>query len=76
VWLRYTGVRPDIDPVTFAIVDAPARTLVGLSVQRKLTPHWTLGLKVDNAADSRVPEVLGYTAAPREFLVTLRGQWQ
>jgi len=75
-WLRYTGMRADVDPVTFATVNAPSRTLVGLSAQRRLSPDWTFGVTIDNAANSRVPETLGYTAPPREILFTLRGQWQ
>jgi vitamin B12 transporter len=76
VWVRYTGPHPDIDPVTFATVDAPARTTIGLSVQHALSPNWTVALKVDNLANSDTPEVLGYTAPPRSILFQLRGQWK
>jgi vitamin B12 transporter len=76
VWLRYTGKRNDYDPASFSTVSAAARTTVGLSTQHALAPNWTLAFKIDNAANARTPETLGYTAPPRQFLVTLRGQWQ
>jgi len=75
VWVRYAGSRADVDPVTFAAVNAPSRTTVGLSTQHAIAPGWTLGLKLDNAANSRVPGTLGFTPPPRQFLVTMRGQW-
>ena len=75
-WVRYTGPRPDIDPVTFATVEAPARTTLGLSLQHAIAPGWTLAVKVDNLANSDTPEVLGYTAPPRSILFQVRGQWQ
>jgi vitamin B12 transporter len=75
-WVRYTGPRPDIDPVTFATVEAPARTTLGLSLQHAIAPGWTLAVKVDNLANSDTPEVLGYTAPPRSILFQMRGQWQ
>jgi len=75
VWLRYTGRRPDVDPTTFASADAPARTTLGLSTQTALAPHWTLGFKLDNIGSAHKPETLGYTAAPMQFLATLRGAW-
>jgi vitamin B12 transporter len=76
VWLHYTGARPDLDPVSFATVQAKARTSLGLSTQHALTPNWTLGLKVDNITGTHTPEVLGYTPPPTTALVTLSGQWQ
>ena len=76
VWLRYTGKRADVDPVTFASVDAAARTTVGLSTQHAIAPGWTAAFKVDNVANTRTPETLGYTAPPRQFLVTLTGNWK
>jgi vitamin B12 transporter len=76
VWLHYTGVRPDLDPATFATVQAKARTSLGLSTQHALSPNWSIGLKADNLTGSHTPEVLGYTPPPTTILVTLRGQWQ
>jgi vitamin B12 transporter len=76
LWVRYTGERSDVDPVSFALVDAPARTTLGLSAEHALAPAWTIAAKIDNLANTRTPEVLGYTAAPRSFLLQLRGQWQ
>ncbi|HEX7687065.1 MAG TPA: TonB-dependent receptor [Burkholderiaceae bacterium] len=76
VYVRYAGRHLDADPVTFADVEAKARTTLGLSTQHALSPNWTLGAKVDNVANTRTPEVLGYTAPRRELLFTLRGTWQ
>jgi vitamin B12 transporter len=70
--LRYTGKRLDTDPVTFADATNPARTTLDLAVQRQLTPVWRIAVKLDNAFDSEVSEVLGYTAAPRSLLFTLQ----
>jgi len=75
LWLRYVGARQDVDPVSTLTVRAPARATLGLSIQHALTAGWTLGAKIENLANSRTPEVLGYTAAPRTLLFTLRGQW-
>ena len=76
VWLHYTGARPDLDPATFATVQAKARTSLGLSTQHALSPNWSVGLKADNLTGKHTPEVLGYTPPPTTVLVTLRGQWQ
>jgi vitamin B12 transporter len=75
-WMRFTGPHADIDPITFATVEAPSRYVFGLSAQHPLSPNWTIAAKVDNLFDSRTPEVLGYTAPPRSILLQLRGQWQ
>jgi len=75
-YLRYNGRRTDIDPVSFAAVQAKARTTLGLSMQHALSSHWTIGAKVDNVTNTRTPEVLGYTAPRRTVLFTLRGNWQ
>jgi vitamin B12 transporter len=76
VWLHYTGARPDLDPATFATVQAKARTALGLSTQHALSTTWTIGLKADNLTGNHTPEVLGYTPPPRSVFVTLGGQWQ
>ena len=76
VWLHYTGARPDLDPATFATVQARPRTSLGLSAQHALSPNWSVGLKADNLTGTHTPEVLGYTPPPRSVLATLRGQWQ
>jgi len=76
VWLHYTGARPDLDPTTFATVQAKARTSLGLSASRALSPNWTLALKADNLTDRRTPEVLGYTPPQPTVQFALRGQWQ
>jgi len=76
VWLHYTGARPDIDPVSFATVQARSRTALGLSASRALSPNWTLALKADNLTGTHTPEVLGYTAPQTTVTFSLRGQWQ
>ncbi len=75
-YLNYNGRRADVDPVTFATVQAKARTTLGLSTQHALTPNWSIGAKVDNLIGTRTPEVLGYTAPRRSVLLTLRGNWR
>lgn len=70
--LRYTGRRLDTDPQTFGNADNAARTTLSLGLARQLMPGWRLSLALDNAADSRRPEVLGYTAPPRSALLSLQ----
>lgn len=70
--LRHTGKRLDTDPVSFADADNPSRSTLDLTLARQLTPQWRLAAKLDNALDSKRPEVLGYTAAPRALLVSLQ----
>ena len=75
-YLRYNGRRADIDPVSFATVEAKARTTLGLSTQHALTPNWRIGAKLDNLFNSTAPEVLGYTPPKRTVLLTVNGNWQ
>ncbi len=70
--LRHSGQRLDTDPQTFGSADNPARTTLGLGLARQLAAGWRLALAVDNATDSRRPEVLGYTAPPRSALLSLQ----
>ena len=76
VWLHYTGKRADGDPITFATVQAKARTVLALSASHALSPNWTLGVKADNLTGAHTPEVLGYTPPPPTVLVSLTGHWQ
>ena len=76
VWLQYTGVRADVDPVTFATVNARARTALGLTASHALSPEWSIGVKAGNLTDKHVPEVLGYTPPQPTVTVSLHGQWQ
>ncbi|MET0383201.1 MAG: TonB-dependent receptor [Burkholderiaceae bacterium] len=76
VFVRYAGMHADIDPVTFATVEAKPRTTLGLSTRHALSPNWSIGVKVDNVTNARTPEVLGYTAPKRDVLFTLRGDWR
>ena len=76
VWLHYTGARPDGAPVTFATVQAKARTVLALTASHALSPHWTLALKADNLTGTHTPEVLDYTPPPTTLLVSLTGHWQ
>ncbi len=75
-YVRYTGKRLDIDPVTFGTTTASARTVVGLTTSHPLSPNWTIAAKVDNLFDNRAPEVVGYNVPGLSVLFTLRGQWQ
>ena len=76
VWLQYTGVRADVDPITYATVQAKARTVLGLTASHALSPNWSIGVKANDLADRHVPEVLGYTAPQPTVTVSLHGQWQ
>ena len=76
VWLHYTGVRADGDPITFATVQARARTVLGLSATHALSTNWSIGVKANDLTGKHAPEVLGYTPPPPTVMFTLRGQWQ
>ena len=76
VWLQYTGRRADGDPITFATVQAKARTVLGLTASHALSPDWSIGVKASNLTGRHDPEVLGYTPPPPTVLVSLHGQWQ
>jgi len=76
VWLHYTGPRADGDPITFATVQAKARTVLGLTATHALSKDWSIGVKADDLTGTRSPEVLGYTPPPRQVIVSLHGQWQ
>jgi vitamin B12 transporter len=70
--MRHSGKRLDTDPDTFGDATTPSRTTLGFGVARMLAPGWRVALAVDNAADSKRPEVLGYSAAPRSVLLSLQ----
>ncbi|MDH5329562.1 MAG: TonB-dependent receptor [Aquincola sp.] len=70
--LRHTGKRLDTDPLTFADAYNPSRTTIDLTLARQVTPVWRVAAKIDNATGSRRPEVLGYTAPPRAWLLSLQ----
>lgn len=74
VWLRRSGARADVDPVTFGDATAPARSTLGLSAGYKVAPGWRLGAKLDNASNARHAEVLGYTPTPRTLSLSVSGQ--
>ena len=74
-YLHYMSTHHDYDPLTFGDTTSPSRTTLGLSTEHALSPNWTLGFKVDNATNATAPVVFGYTAPPREFVATLRGNW-
>ncbi|MEY2686931.1 MAG: hypothetical protein RL375_1129 [Pseudomonadota bacterium] len=74
LWLRRTGARADVDPVTFADAIAPARSTVGVSAGWKVAPGWRLGAKLDNATNARHAAVLGDTPTPRTLSLSLSGQ--
>jgi len=74
--VHYTGVRADGDPITFATVQAKARTVLGLSATHALSANWSIGVKANDLTGKHSPEVLGYTPPPPTVMFTLRGQWQ
>jgi vitamin B12 transporter len=67
--LRVVGARRDSN---YSDEITPSRTTLGFGVAREIAPGWRAALAVDNAADSKRPEVLGYTAAPRTVLLSLQ----
>ena len=70
LWLRHTGARFDSD---FSDARSPSRRTLDATVSMRLAAHWSLGLRAENLGGTDVPEVRGYTAAPRAFSLTLRG---
>ena len=74
--LRHTGKRLDTDPVTFGDANNPARSALTLGVARELAPGWRASLSIDNATDSDLPAVLGYTAPPRSAMLSLRADFK
>ncbi len=70
--LRHTGRRLDTDPLTFGDANNPARSTLGLGLGRQIVPGWRVALAIDNAAGSKRPEVLGYTAPRRSALLSLQ----
>jgi len=75
-YVRYTGRRPDGDPVTGAGIHLPARTVVGLSTSHPLSQDWSVAVKLDNVFNNRTAEVAGYATPGTSVMFTLRGQWQ
>jgi vitamin B12 transporter len=69
--LRHSGKRADFDPLGTATNGA--RSTLGLGVVREVTPQWRAALAIDNALDTKRPEVLGYTAPPRAVVLSLQG---
>ena len=72
-YLRHSGKRLDVDPLSFGDAYNPARTALDVALHRQLDAQWRLSAKLDNVFGTRASEVLGYTAAPRSLLVTLQG---
>ncbi len=70
--LRHSGKRADFDPITFGTVTNRARSTLALAVAREITPQCRAALAIDNALDTKRPEVLGYTAPPRAVMLTLQ----
>lgn len=75
-YARYTGRRLDGDPVTFANIYVPARTVVGLTTSHALSTNWSVAAKLDNLFSNRTAEVAGYATPGSSLLLTLRGQWK
>jgi vitamin B12 transporter len=69
-WLRHVGQRLDSD---FSNAVSPARTTLDLTTGWRLSQQWRIGARLENVAGIKVPEVVGYTAAPRSFALTLQG---
>ena len=60
--LVYVADRQDVDPVTFATIDAPDYTVVRVYAAWAATDRLTVKLRVENLLDRHYEEVAGYPA--------------
>jgi vitamin B12 transporter len=65
---RWVGDRPDVDPVTFARSENPSFFRLDLAAQWKATAHLSPYARVENAADRRYDEVLGFPSPGRTWI--------
>jgi len=65
---RYVGERADLDPATFARRTNPSFVRLDLAASRRALPWLSPFARIENLADRRYAEVLGYPS-PRRTLV-------
>ena len=58
----YVADRQDVDPVTFATIDAPDYTVARVFAAWSMTDRVKIKLRVENALDEHYEEVAGYPA--------------
>jgi len=68
----WVGDRADVDPATFAVVEAPSYVVVDAAAQVALGAALRLELRVDNLLDEDYEEVLGFATAGRSGYAGLR----
>lgn len=65
---RWVGERPDVDPVTFTRAESPSFFRLDLAAQWKATAHLSPYARVENAADRRYAQVLGFPSPGRTWI--------
>jgi vitamin B12 transporter len=65
---RWVGDRADVDPVTFARAGSPSYARVDLAASWRATPRFSPYARVENAADRRYAEVLGFPSPGRTWI--------
>ncbi len=60
---EYVGERKDIDPTTYATIDADSYTLVNFVADYAVTPNLKAYIKVDNLTDEEYQVAQGYATA-------------
>ncbi len=61
---RYLGVRSDLDPVTFATVQADDKLVWDVVARVKITSQVSFFGRLENLFDNGTPEVLGFNPTP------------
>lgn len=65
---RCVGVRADVDPSTFARRNNPGYLRIDLAARRRILPWLSPYARVENVADRKYTEVLGYPTPGRTVL--------
>jgi vitamin B12 transporter len=65
---HWVGERPDVDPVTFARTDNPSFLSLDAAVRWQIRPWITPALRIENLADRRYDEVLGFPSPGRTVI--------
>ncbi len=72
----YVGERADIDPVSFAVVDAPDHVVLNLALSYDLPRGVRLFGRVDNLLDEEYQDVLGFGTAGFSAYGGVAFRWQ
>jgi vitamin B12 transporter len=65
---RWVGERADVDPVTFARSQSPSYLRTDLAARWKATDHLSPYARVENAADRKYAQVLGFPSPGRTWI--------